>query len=283
MPARVIVFPFDSFGNAGTGAGAKLLGDVVREIIADTEAETRPTRQDAFRGNISVEEFDFETPAKLAAWRKTGRTAVKKALAGKDFTLWLGGNHLSVLPVYDELGPTDVVVQFDAHLDVYSQYDVTTELSNGNFLRHIAGKGPRVVNVGHRDLFLTKKEIDRCFTATFSAHALATDSIPSMAALSSVAGSGSRIWLDIDADVFDPAVCPAVTNALPFGLSPVRFLNLFDCAWAGRVVGLSVSEFDPGRDLRETSLNLLGWFVEWVLLRVCSDEGLASPPFPSPL
>src|SRR5262245_29035891 len=105
MPARVIVFPFDTFGNAGTGAGAKLLGDVVREIIADTEAETRPTRQDVFRDNLTVEEFDFDTPAQVAAWRKTGRAVAKKALAGKEFTLWLGGNHLSVLPVYDELKP----------------------------------------------------------------------------------------------------------------------------------------------------------------------------------
>src|SRR5437868_5786711 len=100
MSVRTVVFPFDAFGNAGTGAGAKLLGDVVRENVTDTEAETRPTRQDVLRKRIHVEEYEFDTPAKVAAWRKTGRKVAKDALTGKDFTLWLGGNHLSLLPVY---------------------------------------------------------------------------------------------------------------------------------------------------------------------------------------
>jgi arginase family enzyme len=271
MPARVIVFPFDSFGNAGTGAGAKLLGDVVREIIADTEAETRPTRQDAFRGNLTVEEFDFETPVKLAAWRKTGRDAAKKELAGKNFTLWLGGNHLSVLPVYDVLGPLDTVVQFDAHLDVYSQHDVTPTLSNGNFLNHTAGRLPRIVNVGHRDLFLPESERAGTFVATVSAADLAGDAGRLAKTLNESRYHDGRIWIDLDVDVFDPAFCPAVHDPLPVGLAPSEFLRLLDSIWSDKVVGLSISEFDPGRDVRNMSLSLLGWLVEWVLLRVCES------------
>jgi len=267
MPARVIVFPFDGFGNAGTGAGAKLLGDVVREILADTEAETRPTRQDAFRGNLTVEEFDFDTPAKLAAWRKTGRAAAKKALAGKDCTLWLGGNHLSVLPIYDELGPLDAVVQFDAHLDVYSQHDVTPELSNGNFLRFISGRLPQIVNVGHRDLFLPEEEAGVHFMGTVGATDLAADGSRFRKTLDDSLSHERRVWIDIDVDVFDPAFCPAVHDPMPVGLAPPVFLQLLDSIWSDKVVGLSMSEFDPGRDVRDTSLNLLGWLVEWVLLR----------------
>jgi agmatinase len=272
MAARVIVFPFDAFGNAGTGAGAKLLGDVVREIIADTEAETRPTRQDAFRGNLGVEEFDFDTPAKVAAWRKSGRAAAKKALAGKDFTLWLGGNHLSVLPVYDELGPLDTVVQFDAHLDVYSQHDVTPTLSNGNFLNHIAGRLPQIVNVGHRDLFLPESERAATFVGTVSAADLARDSDRLKITLDESRQHDGRVWIDLDVDVFDPAFCPVVHDPLPFGLSPPVLLRLLDSIWSDKVVGISVSEFDPGRDVRDTSLNLLGWLIEWVLLRVCEGD-----------
>ena len=51
------------------------------------------------------------------------------------------------------------------------------------------------------------------------------------------------------------------------GLLPPAFLALFGAAWSGNVVGMSVSEFDPGRDVRDTSLNLLGWLVEYVLLK----------------
>ena len=37
--------------------------------------------------------------------------------------------------------------------------------------------------------------------------------------------------------------------------------------WSEKVAGMSISEFDPGRDGRDASLNLLGWLIEWVLLR----------------
>ncbi|HEY2785994.1 MAG TPA: arginase family protein [Fimbriiglobus sp.] len=270
--ARVLVFPFDCFGNAGTGAGAKLLGDVVREILADTEDETRPTRQDSFRGRLTVEEFEFDTAASLAAWRKTGRKAAKDALATDQFTLWLGGNHLSVLPIYDELTPDDVVIQFDAHLDVYSQHDVTKELSNGNFLKHVSGDGPRVVNVGHRDLFLTPNEVGKTFGADIATSDLAGDREWVREVLcESQPPRLARVWIDVDADVFDPAFCPAVHNPLPFGLAPLDFLPLLNAAWSEQVVGLSISEFDPGRDVRDMSLNLLGWLTEFVLLKACEE------------
>ena len=32
-----VVFPFDAFGNSGTGDGARLLGDYLREVVEDAE------------------------------------------------------------------------------------------------------------------------------------------------------------------------------------------------------------------------------------------------------
>ena len=61
MRTTTVVFPFDLFGGAGTGAGAQLLGDAVREILDDTDAETRPCRADCLRG-VEVREFAFDTP-----------------------------------------------------------------------------------------------------------------------------------------------------------------------------------------------------------------------------
>ena len=66
MPINVTVFPFDLFGSAGTGAGARLLGDAVNEILDDTERETRPCRADALRGNVRIKEFAFDA---LGQWK----------------------------------------------------------------------------------------------------------------------------------------------------------------------------------------------------------------------
>ena len=79
--------------------------------------------------------------------------------------------------------------------------------------------------------------------------------------------TASRVWIDLDCDAFDPAFLPAVQEPLPFGLAPTAFLKLLDAVWSEKVAGFSVSEFDPGRDLRDTSLNLLGWLIEFLLLR----------------
>jgi len=268
MHSIAIVFPFDQFGSAGTGAGAQLLGDAVREILDDTEQETRPCRADCLRGQVEVREFAFDTLAKLTGWRKTGRQAARRALKAGQFLVWLGGNHLSVLPALEELGRESLVVQFDAHLDIYSFHDNTRELSHGNFLKHFESPRPRLVNVGHRDLFLTPREIAETFEAVYSAVDVASDLERVAAELRAKATGAKRVWIDLDCDALDPAALPAVQQPLPFGLAPAAFLKLLGAVWSENVAGLSVSEFDPGRDTRDASLNLLGWLLEWVLLRV---------------
>ncbi|MBA4192190.1 MAG: hypothetical protein C0467_29800 [Planctomycetaceae bacterium] len=268
MRTNVTVFPFDLFGGAGTGAGAQLLGDAVNEILDDTEAETRPCRADVLRGNVEVREFAFETMQQIRAWRKTGRDAAKQALKAGEFLLWLGGNHLSVLPVLEELGRDCCVIQFDAHLDIYAFHDTTSELSHGNFLRHIEAPRPRVISVGHRDLFLTPQEIGETFEATYSAVDVATNADRVATELRAAVASAKRVWIDLDVDAFDPAVLPAVLQPLPFGLAAPTFLKLLDAVWSEKVVGMSISEFSPACDVRDTGLNLLGWLIEFVLLRV---------------
>jgi arginase family enzyme len=271
VQSNVIVFPFELFGNGGTGAGAQLLADAVREILDDTQEETRPCRADCLRDTVRVHEFAFETPQQVADWRKTGRQIARRHLKAGNFLLWLGGNHLSVLPVLEELGPTTLVVQFDAHLDMYAFHDTTSELSHGNYLRHFKTRRPRLVNIGHRDLFIPPTEIATIFEATFSAVdvALRPDAVAS--AVRTLAAGASQVWIDLDSDVFDPAAMPAVQQPLPFGLAPPVFLKLMAAAWAGNVRGLSISEFSPGHDQRDTGLNLLGWLLEFVLLHVHGD------------
>ena len=51
-----------------------------------------------------------------------------------------------MLPVFEELGPDTLVIQFDAHLDCYALHDTTEELCHGNFLLHAEGPLPKIVN-----------------------------------------------------------------------------------------------------------------------------------------
>jgi agmatinase len=263
------VFPFDLFGSSGSGQGAALLGDELREVLADNKRERVPTRARAYEGQVRLREFAFEALPAYVDWRKRGRQAVQKAFRQGDFLLWLTGNHLGALPVYDELAGQDdtLVVQFDAHLDIHHFTSCTRELSHGNFLLHCEGPLPPLLNVGHRELLLLPEYVGQYYRTTFPAVQLAVDPGPALEQLRVAGAEARRVFIDIDCDVFDPAFFPAVTQPVPFGLSPHLLLRFLEAVWSERVIGLALSEFDPSRDRNDQSLTTLVWLIEYLLLR----------------
>src|SRR5271170_2357682 len=131
-----VFVPFDLFGSAGTSEGVKAVGDAFSEMLNDNEDETLPTRADVYQDFVTMEEIPFDTMADYQEWRQHGRDEARTYLRQKDFLIWVAGNHLATLPVYEELGPDALVIQFDAHLDIYNLSDCTEKLSHGNFLLH---------------------------------------------------------------------------------------------------------------------------------------------------
>jgi agmatinase len=268
VKTAALFFPFDLFGHAGTRNGAELLADAFQEMLADNKREKKPTRARAYTSKVTFEEFTLDKIDAYSTWRRDARSAIHDVWQRGDFLLWVTGNHLGVLPIYDELAKKNVVViQFDAHLDIYNLADCTEELSHGNFLLHVDGQLPPVVNVGHRELLLRPEYISRYYRQTFSAEELALDPEPAVLAIQEVCANAEAIFLDLDCDVFDPAYFPAVAHPLPMGFSPQLFLRFLDAAWSPRVCGLAISEFDPARDRNDQSLGTLMWLIENVLLR----------------
>jgi arginase family enzyme len=264
-----ICFPFDLFGSAGTAAGAEALTDALREILDDNRRETVPTRADAYQDQVQLREFAFETLESYRGWRDQARRAARPALRKDRFLVWLTGNHLGVLPVYEELGSggNTVVVQFDAHLDIQHFATCTKEPSHGNFLLHAEGLLPTVINIGHRDLLLPADYVHKFYHRVFPATDLARRFDAVVEEVAKVCGAAERIFLDLDCDVLDPALFPAVTHPVPFGLRPSDVLRVVDEVWTDRVAGIAVSEFDPGRDRNDQCLATLAWSLEYLLLK----------------
>lgn len=267
MKTTAIVFPFDLFGSSGTGEGACLLGDALREMLADSRRESKPSRSRAFREQVRVKEFGFETVVDYTSWRKTARAAVRPVLKSRDFFLWLAGNHLGVLPVYEELETDALVLQFDAHLDIYNLSDTTEELSHGNFLLHAEEKLPTVVNLGHRDLFLPREHVERHYADAISAADLDGNIEATLKQLQKRIRAASRVFLDLDCDAFDPAFFPGTPHPLPFGLAPALVVRVLKLIPREKLAGVAISEFDPGRDVKDQSLGTLIWLMEWLLLK----------------
>jgi len=270
VKTRVVLFPFDLFGSGGAGAGAELLGDELREMLADNRRETVASRARAYTEHIRLREFSFDTLDKLQDWREQGRRAVRQALREGEFLVWITGNHLGALPVYDELSGSEdsLVLQLDAHLDIHHFADCTAELSHGNFLLHCAGPLPPLVNIGHRELLLTPEYIAEHYQAAHPAADLVLDAARVLKEVGRHSQSAKRAFLDLDCDVFDPAFFPAVSRPVPFGMSSQQVLAVIEAAWSERMAGVILSEFDPGRDDNDRCLSTLAWLLEYLLLRL---------------
>lgn len=269
MKTSVIFFPFDLFGSGGAGAGVDLLEDELREILADNRRESVPTRARAYSKHLQLKQLSFPTPADYSVWRKRGRAIARKVLQQNQRLLWLSGNHLGALPVYDELADHDdvLIIQLDAHLDIHHFADCAKEPSHGNFLLHVQGARPAIINLGHRELLLTPEYISQHYQQAFSAADLAIDDRAALEAVRKAANTGRRVFLDIDCDVFDPAWFPAVAEPMPFGIGPAQVLKVLDAVWSPCVAGVLLSEFHPARDRDDRGLATLVWLLEYLLLR----------------
>ena len=264
MRTRVVVFPFDLFGAGGSGAGAELLADELSEILADNRRETVETRASAYTDHVRIRRASFETVEQYQSWREQGRKLARQALDDGDFLIWLSGNHLGCLPVYDVLSgqqPPPLVVQFDAHLDIHQFAGYSKEPSHGNFLLHCEKPLPPLINVGHRELLLTHGAIEQCYLAAHPAWDIRLD------AVRRVSEEATGVVLDLDCDVFDAAFFPALARPVPFGLAPQEVLAVIEAIWSRKVRGLLISEFDPARDSDDRSLSTLIWLLEYLLLR----------------
>lgn len=271
MKTTVIFFPFDLFGNGGAGAGTDLLAEGFEELLADNRRERVPTRARAYHGKIRTRYLPFQELADYQDWRRRGRTAARQAWRRGDFVLWVTGSHLGVLPLYDELARQaagTLIVQFDAHLDVYNLTDCADTLSHGNFLLHVDGPLPRILNLGSRELLLPAEHFSRFYHRVFTAAELALDPAPALEELRQASAAAQRVFIDLDCDVLDAAFFPAVPTIRPFGLSPSLLLRLLDAAWSPRLIGFSIAEFDPGRDRNDQGLATLLWLIEYLLLRL---------------
>lgn len=268
---RAFVFPFDSFGSSGTGAGAMALGDALREMRADFFHETVPTRAAAWAGELKIREVAFETPGAIARFRKTGRAMLRKPLANGDPVVWLSGNHLGAMPLLDlaAADPDTIVLQADAHLDIHAFGDSVETLSHGNYLRRLRWKPdatPRLVHLGHRDLLHKPEDIEPFIPHAISAEEIIADLGGTRGKVAALVADYDKVVIDIDVDVFDEGALPGSSRPVPCGLTPLQLWHVIKGIDPARVQALSISEYDPGRDDRDRGLAALAWLLERFLL-----------------
>jgi agmatinase len=183
-------------------------------------------------------EFAADEPA-----FKQIENTLDELLSRKVRVISLGGDHSIAYPIlqaYAKAYPGLNVLQLDAHLDLYDEFDGNRHSHACPFARVMEEKlVKRLVQVGIRTMNGHQREQARRFGVevlemrdNFKLDTLKFD---------------GPVYLSLDLDCLDPAFAPGVSHHEPGGLSTREVLTIIQNL-PGNLVGADIVEYNPGRD-----------------------------------
>jgi len=176
---------------------------------------------------------------------------VGRVLGAGKTPVMIGGEHTVTLGALRALKP-DVVVDFDAHLDLRHRL-LGLELSHATFMRRALEEfDHNLVVLGCRAFSREEREFAKAnedrVTITTAADLLKGDVDRGVEAVRRELADASSAYLSIDMDVLDPAYAPAVGNPSPEGISVTMLLDLVASFVDTRFVGFDLTELTPHYD-----------------------------------
>jgi len=189
------------------------------------------------------------------SWEKTaeGYCNFARALfhAGK-IPFFAGGDHAVTIPIGEALaalGAPVHVIQFDAHPDLYPEFEgnrfshacTAARLLEMKHVASLTQIGIRTMNAAQSRY--AERFADRVHI--FFARAW-HESLPPLPHIP----MGAPVYLTLDLDAFDPAFAPGVAHPVPGGLAPRPVLNFIQNArW--KFIGMDVVEVNPELDVND--------------------------------
>jgi arginase len=160
-----------------------------------------------------------------------------------------GGDHAVTIPVaraLAALGRPVHVVQFDAHPDLYDEFEGDREShacvgARILELAHVAS----LTQIGIRTMTAPQRAVAHRHQARL--HLLEAREISGEIPVPGHIPGGAEVYVTLDLDVFDPAFAPGVAHPVPAGLGPRAVMNLLQQApW--NLAGMDVVELNPRFD-----------------------------------
>jgi arginase len=172
--------------------------------------------------------------------------AVTEAARSGVMPLVLGGDHAISVPVVAALaaihGPLNIL-HFDAHPDIYDDYDGDPRSHASPFARIMeSGLARRLVQVGIRTMNRhCREQVARFGVEVIEMRDFAVDRVPIL---------HGPLYISIDMDGFDPSTAPGVSHIEPGGLSTRDVLNVL-ARQTAPLAGADIVELNPLRDIND--------------------------------
>lgn len=172
--------------------------------------------------------------------------------------LTLGGDHAITYPLFKAIaekhGPVNIL-HFDAHLDIYPEYDGNLYSHASPFARIMEnGLAQRLVQVGIRTLNSTQqKQVEKYGVEVHEMRDFNLERFK--------LEFDGPLYITIDIDALDPAFAPGVSHFEPGGLSVRDILSVLQSINVP-VVGADIVEYNPERDINGMTAMVAAKFLK---------------------
>lgn len=212
-----------------------------------------------------VDAGDLSLPQGAAAMAAI-QTGFSDLLGRGARVLAIGGDHSITAPILRAHAvhhPGLAVLQFDAHPDLYDDFDGNPHSHASPFARVLEeGMVKRLVQVGIRSTNAhLKAQIARFGVESITMREFRPDLRLEFA---------QPVYVSIDMDAIDPAFAPGVSHHEPGGLSVRDILSVLE-GTRGRIVGADIVEMNPLRDPVGTTAAVAAKLVKELAARLLRD------------
>ena len=202
---------------------------------------------------------DVVLPADAALARERIEHAVSGVLERGHRPLILGGDHSVSYPVlraFRRFSDPPIVLHFDAHGDLYDEFEGDRYSHACPFARVMEeGLAARLIQVGVR----TMTPHQRAQAEKFGVEVYEAPRWREAVGL--VAGLNGAVYVSLDIDVIEPMLVPGISHPEPGGLTVRDVLDVLT-ALRAEVIGADVVEYNPRNDIRDLTARVAAKFVK---------------------
>ncbi len=284
QPSALLPGDFAVFG-AGVGTPYPPRAEVGYDLVTASADAPAAVRAAVNQSSTDIDHFDFDLGGPLlppgrrvvdlgdvppdadpAITRDRIEQATRSILAAGACPILIGGDDSVPIPflrAFADAGPVDIL-QIDAHIDWRDSiggerlgYSSTMRrASELPFVRSITQVGMRGVGSARVEEVQAAQAWGARLVTVREARALGPERLAAMLP------EGGRLVVQVDADAFDPAVCPAVNAPTPGGFRFEELSEILAAAVARKgLAGLSLVELVPARDPCGLSANVAGRLI----------------------
>jgi arginase len=168
---------------------------------------------------------------------------VSEILQSHSVPICLGGDHSITFPILRAIAekhPGLTIVHFDAHPDLYDNFEVNQESHACPFARIMeSGLAKRLIQIGIRTMNAHQREQADRFGVEVHEARQWKGMIPPV---------DGPLYVSVDMDVLDPAFAPGVSHQEPGGLSTRELINALH-RLPRNIIGADIVELNPLKDV----------------------------------